>query len=90
MGPADVTINIVANMGPNAFSPDPDTIRVNQTVAWKNNATLTHSSTANASQWSMDVAPGDSSAAIKFTLPGSFPYHCRFHASMTGTIVVKP
>ena len=40
LGPADVTINIVANMGPNAFAPSPDTISVNQTVAWKNNAKI--------------------------------------------------
>ena len=87
---ADVTINIVADMGAGAFSPSPDTVTVGQTVSWKNNRSLTHSSTANGGAWTVDIGPGNTSAPITMNTAASFPYHCRFHPSMTAELVVIP
>ena len=89
-GGADLTLNIVADMGAGAFSPDPDTVTVGQTVSWKNNRSITHSSTANGSAWTVDIPAGGTSAPITMSTAGSFPYHCRFHPTMTATLVVIP
>ncbi len=87
---ADVTINIVADMGAGAFSPSPDTVTVGQTVSWKNNRGLTHSSTAAGGAWTVDISPGSTSAPITMGTAGTFAYECRFHPSMTATLEVKP
>jgi hypothetical protein len=34
------------------------------------------------------LSPGQSSAAVTFSTPGTFTYHCTIHPSMHGTIVV--
>ena len=86
---ADVTISIVGIA--TGFSPDPDTVTVGQTVAWKNNDSGAHTSTADAGAWNTgNIAANATSAAIAMNTAGSFPYHCTIHPSMTATLVVKP
>lgn len=33
-------------------------------------------------------APGGTSVTVTFAVPGTYTYHCRFHPTMTGTVVV--
>lgn len=40
--PADVSIAIVANAGTQSFNPNPSSVRMGQTVAWRNNDAITH------------------------------------------------
>jgi len=91
-GTADVTITIVGNLGANSFSPNPDTVRVGQTVAWHNSGGTTHTSTANGiGLWNTsNIANGSTSASIRMNTAGSFGYHCEIHPSMVGTLVVQP
>ena len=42
---ADVTISMVGDRGNQSFAPNPTTMRVGQTVAWKNNDTTVHDAT---------------------------------------------
>ncbi|MGE5177807.1 MAG: cupredoxin domain-containing protein [Bacteroidota bacterium] len=87
---ADVTINIVGDLGASSFSPSPDTVLVGQTVAWHNSdGSLTHRVVAdNALFNTTNIGPGSTSASIAMNSPGSFPYHCSIHPTMTGTLVV--
>lgn len=72
------------------YSPNPIQITVGSTVTWTNNHTLAHTATADTLAWdSGTTASGATSAPIAFTTPGTFTYHCRFHADMHGTIVVS-
>jgi plastocyanin len=88
-GGADVTISIVGIA--TGFSPNPDTVTVGQTVAWKNNDSVPHTSTADGGTWNTgNLAASATSAAIAMNTAGSFPYHCTIHPSMTATLVVKP
>jgi plastocyanin len=96
-GAADVTINIIgAGLGANAYSPNPDTVTVGQTVAWHNTNGITHTATSDAGPGSVfntgNVGGGGTSAPITMTAAGSYPYHCAIHGavSMSGTLVVKP
>ena len=40
--PADVSIAIVADAGAQSFNPNPSSVRVGQTVAWRNTDALAH------------------------------------------------
>lgn len=72
------------------YSPNPIRISVGSSVAWTNNHTLAHTATADSGAWdSGTIAPGATSSAITFNTPGTFAYHCNFHANMHGTVIVS-
>jgi plastocyanin len=86
---ADVTITINGSLGASSYSPSPDTVLVGQTVSWHNNDSMTHTATAdNLTFNTSGVAPGATSAPKAMNTPGSFPYHCSIHPTMTGILVV--
>ena len=88
---ADVTINIVGNLGSSSYSPSPDTVTVGQTVSWKNNDSMTHTATADGGGFDTgNVGAGATSSPITMNTAGSFPDHCNLHGGMTGTLVVEP
>jgi len=64
-------------------------IGVNNTVVWTNHDVLIHNVIANNGAFnSGDIAPG---AAFQFTFTqaGTYTYHCSYHASMSGVVIVK-
>jgi plastocyanin len=72
-----------------AFSPQHLTVRVGTRVTWTNYDSTAHTATAN-NNTSFDtgtINPGQS-RTVRFTRPGTYPYHCAFHAFMTATITV--
>lgn len=90
-GGADVTITISGQNGNMSFSPNPATVDSGQTVSWRNNDATTHTSTSNASGWNTgNIGGGSTSSPIQMNTPGSFPYHCNIHPTMTGTLTVNP
>jgi plastocyanin len=91
-GAADVTISITSSNGALSFSPSPATIKVGQTVAWRNADALPHTATADAAGGfnTGTLGPGATSAPITMATAGTFPYHCAIHTSMTATLVVTP
>jgi plastocyanin len=87
-GGADVTISIRGQVAPN-YAPSPDTVTAGQTVAWKNNDSITHNATDGGGISTGNVGSGATSAAIAMNTVGTFVYHCTIHPGMTGTLVVK-
>ena len=87
---ADVTITNVGMNGSNSYSPNPMTVKVGQTVAWRNADSLIHTATADAGGFDTgNIAAGATSSAIAMKTAGSFPYHCAIHGfTMTGTLTV--
>ena len=73
-----------------AFSPQVDTITAGDSIKWTNNGLASHSSTSNTAVWDSDTLQPGESFTRQFNTLGSFPYHCKVHTFMTGTIVVKP
>ena len=74
-----------------AYSPDVVTvvIGINNTVVWTNNDAVTHSATGtNTTINSFDIQPG-SNGRFTFTTAGTYPYHCFYHPSMVGKVIVK-
>lgn len=80
-----------------AFQPMEVRIKVGQTVRWVNNGEFTHTSTSGnpgdvdaGSVWdSLDIPPGESFPHT-FNEIGEFPFFCRNHNTMRGTVIVQP
>jgi plastocyanin len=75
-----------------SFTPSNVTIQVGDTVVWTN-AGGVHTVTGDTSS---DPFCGSNAIPVScsetFSNPGTFPYHCQFHASlgMRGTVIVMP
>lgn len=75
------------------YTPDAVTvvIGVNNTIYWTNQDAAIHTATSDpgapAAFDSGNIAAGGT-AQITLTVPGTYHYHCTYHAWMQGTIVV--
>lgn len=68
------------------FVPNLVYIRVGQQVTWRNVDTVTHTVASDTFD-SKDIPRGSEFAAT-FSQPGTYPYSCQIHPSMTGWVVV--
>jgi len=87
---ATVVITIVGMNGANSYAPNPTTVQIGQTVAWRNADGVAHTATANGGAFDTgSIAPGATSSPITMNAAGSFPYHCTLHGfAMAGTLTV--
>jgi plastocyanin len=89
-GAADVTITIVGIDGNMSFNPAPASVKVGQTVSWRNSDAIAHDVAQDAGAWDTGtVSPGSTSAPIKMSAAGTFNYHCSFHPSMVASLTVQ-
>jgi len=87
---ADVTISMVGDRAAQSYSPNPATMRVGQTVAWKNNDSTAHDATQDASRFGTGtISAGATSSPLTMATAGTFTYHCTIHPGMVGTLVVQ-
>ena len=87
---ADVTITMVADRAAQSYSPNPTTMRVGQTVAWKNSDTTAHDATQDASRFASGIVnAGATSSPVAMATAGTFTYHCTLHPGMVGTLIVQ-
>ena len=89
----NVTMPSGASTGP-GYSPDSITvyIGINATVVWTNDDNAFHTVTSDAGKFDSGTIQVGGVFTWNFTSlgPGTYPYHCNFHAPMHGTVVVKP
>lgn len=71
-----------------AFPPT-TTVNVGDTVTWDNTSGVAHTATADGGSFDTGSIADGASASVTFNTAGTFPYHCTFHAQMTGSIVVQ-
>lgn len=68
----------------------PITVSPGASVMVMNGDTETHTVTADSgSAFDTTVTAGGKATFTAPTKPGSYPYHCNFHADMHGTLIVK-
>jgi plastocyanin len=71
-----------------AFKPAMLTVKAGTRVTFVNHDKTAHTATADHGGFGTgSIAPGDRKT-IRLTRSGRFPYHCLFHAFMTGTVTV--
>ena len=91
---ADLVIHIKsgsAQLGANAYTPNPATVTKGQTVQWVNDDAMVHTATASGTFNTGNIAGGASSAVITMSTQGSFNYVCAIAGhNMSGTLNVTP
>ena len=76
--------------GSNTFNPGTARIHDGERVTWKNVSSQRHSVTATSNNWGKNttIRPNRSTSST-FNNEGTYRYKCRFHAGMTGKVVVS-
>lgn len=69
------------------YGPMPTDVRASDIIEWTNKDILEHSATARDGRFDVDLKPG-ASGRITATA-GTLAFFCKFHPTMTGTLVVK-
>jgi plastocyanin len=91
-GGSPMSISIVSGasgLTTTAYSPNPDTIAVGDTIVWRNTDTTAHTATADDRSWdSGGIAPG-ATFSRTFGAAGTYTYHCTIHPGMVGTVTVR-
>jgi len=72
-----------------AFSPKTITVTVGDTVTWTNSDPTAHTATADDGSFDTGTIGNNGTGTATFSTAGTFPYHCKIHSSMTGTITVE-
>lgn len=83
MAAATITIANMAFPGPLTVSPGAE-------ITVVNNDSVEHSVTSvKQGAFDVEVDGGDKKTLIAPSEPGEYPYKCKYHASMKGTLIVK-
>ena len=73
------------------YSPVSQTIDVNTKVTWTNTSDRPHTVTDRGGTFDTDAIAPRKTAALTFTVPGTYHFFCRINPSkMNGILVVKP
>ena len=80
------TIQIVGEVGPEAFDPNPAPLPSSRQVAWRNDDDVVHRIVANDGSFDTgNLNPGASSAGIPVPESGA-RFHCSLHPTMIGAV----
>jgi len=71
-----------------AYHPANLTVRAGTTITVVNRDMTQHTLTANDGAFDTGTLQPGQTKRLTLRRPGTFPYHCQFHAFMTGTIRV--
>lgn len=71
------------------FGPLPATLHVGDTIEWANNDIFLHSVTAKDKSFDVELKP-KAHVRTTFRHAGTFPFACRYHPGMLGTLIVEP
>jgi plastocyanin len=73
-----------------AFDPATITAKVGDVVAFTNNDTTGHTATSDTDPaCTTDTIQNGATGALVFNVAGSYPFHCKIHPNMKGTITVS-
>ena len=70
------------------FAPAQLTVKVGDTVTWKNHDDIPHT-VVSAGKFKSKALDTDDSYSFTFTAAGDYTYFCSLHPHMTGTIKVE-
>jgi plastocyanin len=71
-----------------AFKPAKLTVAAGTRVTFVNHDSTAHTATADHGGFGTGTINPRHSDTVRLTKPGTYPYHCLFHAFMTATITV--
>lgn len=71
-----------------AFMPPTLTIQAGESVQFRNSDGVVHTATSAGNFDTGDIA-ANGKASQKFETPGTYQFRCKYHPSMTGSIIVE-
>jgi plastocyanin len=71
-----------------AFTPDVVLIETGAVVRWTNDDGVPHTVTSDSGIFGSNTLLSGEHFEYRFDAPGTYTYHCSFHPSMTGKIIV--
>ena len=83
---ADATAVQIDNF---SFTPKSLMVKVGTGVTWTNRDDIPHNVVSTEKKFASPVLDTDQTFTHTFQEPGSYPYFCKIHPMMTGTIVVQ-
>jgi len=72
-----------------AFAPNTLTVKVGDTVTWKNDDTVSHDVVSSDEMFDTKMLKPGEKGSYTFTKVGTYLYNCGIHPSMNGTVVVE-
>jgi plastocyanin len=69
-----------------AFQPQSVSVKVGTTITFQNGDSAPHTLTANNGAFDSGQVGSGQSSSFTVSSAGTFPFHCKLHPSMTGTI----
>ena len=80
---------IEASMAGRSFSPTAIKAKVGDVITWTNSDTLPHTATLRDDPaCTTETLASGAAGSLTFSAAGSYPFFCKLHADMTGTIEV--
>jgi plastocyanin len=71
------------------YEPEEITVPAGTTVTFTNQDKAPHTATADDTSFDTKTLQKNDSAELTFDEPGTYPYFCRFHVFMKGSITVE-
>ena len=91
MGASSATPSPQVNIAHFAFTPQVLTVPVGTEVVWMNQDIIRHTVTSDDNTtFASSLLGGGDTFSHRFDEPGTFPYHCSVHPTMTAKVVVQP
>jgi Icc protein len=72
-----------------AFAPGAITVKRGTQVTWINQDDIPHTVDSTEGKFKSAALDTDQKFEFRFTEPGEYPYYCRMHPKMTGSIIVQ-
>lgn len=88
-GPEALSGTVEIDVSDLAFFPRAVMIEAGSTVVWTNRDAVRHTVDANDDSWGSGNLDRGESYRRTFDEPGSYDYHCEYHAAMVATITVE-
>lgn len=79
----------VVSMNDSMFTPESLTVKVGESVTWRNDGMTDHNIVSDDDVFTTGVLAKGEEGSYTFTKEGTYSYHCSIHPEMTGTIVVE-
>jgi plastocyanin len=81
---------VQANIANLAFDPSTINAKVGDVITWTNNDTVPHGVELDDSSCKMaNAIQGGAKGSLKFTVAGTYPFHCFIHPTIKGTITIS-
>ena len=72
-----------------AFAPNPVKVKAGTQVTWTNRDDIPHTVDSSEGKFKSAALDTDQKFQFQFKEPGEYPYFCRLHPKMTGSVIVQ-